>query len=277
MTAPMTKSRVRYAALLMGVAVAAGAAATVAPQPARAQAQQSGIVGRIEVRGNERIEADTILSYLPIQVGDTIDQAKLDLAVKTLAETQLFSDERIDLQGDTLVVQVVENPIINQVIFEGNSSLEDRQAARRGDRAATRHLHPRQGAGGRGSDHRALPSGGPYLGHRHAQDRQPAAAPRRPDLRDQRRVRRAASPASISRATRYSLPTILRDVVVTKESHWYGFFEIQRQLRPRPHRVRPRTATKVLPQQGLFRLPSGVFGRRAVAGPQQLRRHLYFG
>jgi len=125
MTEPMTKSRARYAALFCGVALIVGLAATAAPQRAIAQAQQSGIVGRIVVQGNERIEQDTILSYLPIQVGDTVDQAKLDLALKTLTRTELFSDVRIQLQGDTLLVQVVENPIINQVLFEGNSSIKE--------------------------------------------------------------------------------------------------------------------------------------------------------
>ena len=125
MTEPMTKSRARYAALFSGVALICGVAAMVAPDRALAQAQQSGIVGRIVVQGNERIEQDTILSYLPVQIGDTVDQARLDLALKTLTRTDLFSDVRIQLQGDTLLVQVVENPIINQVLFEGNSSIKE--------------------------------------------------------------------------------------------------------------------------------------------------------
>ncbi|HEY1752370.1 MAG TPA: outer membrane protein assembly factor BamA [Caulobacteraceae bacterium] len=125
MIEPMTKSRARRAALVSGLALAIGmgGAGALAPTVALAQ-QQSGIVGRIVVQGNERIEQDTILSYLPIQVGDTVDQQRLDLALKTLTRTDLFSDVRIQLQGDTLVVQVVENPIINQVLFEGNSNLK---------------------------------------------------------------------------------------------------------------------------------------------------------
>ncbi len=122
----MTRSRARYAALLSGVALYAGAAAVCAfwPAAALAQQQQGGVVGRIVVQGNERIEQDTILSYLPIQVGDTVDQARLDLALKTLTRTELFSDVSITLQGDTLLVRVVENPIINRVLFEGNSSIK---------------------------------------------------------------------------------------------------------------------------------------------------------
>ncbi|HEY3797126.1 MAG TPA: outer membrane protein assembly factor BamA [Caulobacteraceae bacterium] len=122
----MTTSRARCAALLSGVALAVlGAAVVAVPTRAVAQADQSGIVGRIVVEGNERIEQETILSYLPIQVGDTVDPTKLDLAFKTLTRTGLFADVRITLRGDTLLVEVVENPIINQVLFEGNSSIKE--------------------------------------------------------------------------------------------------------------------------------------------------------
>ncbi|MDO8296013.1 MAG: outer membrane protein assembly factor BamA [Caulobacter sp.] len=95
--------------------------------PAAAYAQvESGVVQRILVQGNERIEAGTVLSYLPIQPGDTVDSARIDVALKTLFRTDLFADVKIDLQpnGD-LVVRVVENPIINRVIFEGNSALKE--------------------------------------------------------------------------------------------------------------------------------------------------------
>ena len=84
---------------------------------------QNVVIRHIAVEGNERIETGTILSYLPIAVGDTVDAARLDLALKTLARTDLFSDENMTVQGDTLIVRVVENPIVNQVVFEGNSAL----------------------------------------------------------------------------------------------------------------------------------------------------------
>ncbi len=126
MTQPMTKSRARCAALFSSVALVVGLITVAAPGLAVAQSvAETGVVARIDVQGNERIERDTILSYLPIQVGDTVDAAKLDLALKTLTRTELFSDVRIEVQGDTLVVQVVENPIINQVLFEGNSSIKE--------------------------------------------------------------------------------------------------------------------------------------------------------
>ena len=102
----------------------APAAAPAAPAPPPPPAPPA-VVQRILVQGNERIEASTILSYLPIQVGDTVDAAKLDLAVKTIYRTDLFADVSMEMQGADLVVRVSENPIINQVVFEGNHALKE--------------------------------------------------------------------------------------------------------------------------------------------------------
>ena len=90
--------------------------------------QQSAVVNRILIQGNQRIDQTTVLSYLPIQAGDVIDAALLDVAIRTLTRTQLFADVQIGLQpnGD-LVVTIVENPIINQVVFEGNSALSEKK------------------------------------------------------------------------------------------------------------------------------------------------------
>ncbi len=94
-----------------------------APPPAEAQRVQ---VNRILVRGNQRIDQTTVLSYLPIQPGDTVDDAVLDVAVRTLTRTQLFADVQLGVQpnGD-LIVEIVENPIINQVVFEGNAAIAE--------------------------------------------------------------------------------------------------------------------------------------------------------
>jgi outer membrane protein insertion porin family len=120
----MTLPRARSAALVSGIALLFSSTAMTAV-PTLAFAQQSGVVGRIVVQGNERIEDTTILSYLPIQPGDTVDSAKIDLALKTLFRTDLFADVKIDLQGTDLIVRVVENPIVNRVLFEGNSNLKE--------------------------------------------------------------------------------------------------------------------------------------------------------
>lgn len=121
----MKHARAHSAAIVTLAALLMGTTALTLPTTALAQVEQ-GAVQRILVQGNERIEAGTVLSYLPIQPGDQVDSARIDVALKTLFRTDLFADVKIDLQqnGD-LVVRVVENPIINRVIFEGNSALKE--------------------------------------------------------------------------------------------------------------------------------------------------------
>ena len=94
------------------------------PQAAPALAPQNAVISGIQIVGNERIDSETILSYLPLSVGDTVDSAKLDLGLKALFKTDLFSDVKLDMDGSTLIVRVVENPVINQVLFEGNSNIK---------------------------------------------------------------------------------------------------------------------------------------------------------
>ncbi|MGN6424944.1 MAG: outer membrane protein assembly factor BamA [Asticcacaulis sp.] len=110
----------------------APAAAQDAPPaaPAEAQAQPEPVaanptarVDRIVVNGNERIDSQTIVSYLPFQTGATVDSELIDLAVKTLYNTDLFSDVQIVMNGNTMDITVVESPIINQVVFEGNHAM----------------------------------------------------------------------------------------------------------------------------------------------------------
>jgi outer membrane protein insertion porin family len=125
MADPRFQPRARCAVLVSALALVLGGALGGAPEMACAQAVQSGVISQIEIHGNERIDPETIRSYLPLSVGDSVDSAKIDTAVKALFRTDLFSDVKIDFQNGNLIVQVVENPVINQVLFEGNSSEKD--------------------------------------------------------------------------------------------------------------------------------------------------------
>lgn len=107
----------------------APAAAAQTPQVQMAQPEaERAAVNRIVVRGNQRIDQTTVLSYLPIQPGDTIDAVTIDVAVRTLSRTGLFADVQIGLQANgDLIVEIAENPIINQVTFEGNKALAEKK------------------------------------------------------------------------------------------------------------------------------------------------------
>lgn len=90
-----------------------------------AQTLSGETIRQIRVEGNQRIEGRTIQSYLLVQPGDRFDPDRIDLSLKTLFATGLFADASFETDGMDLIVRVVENPIINRVIFEGNSALDD--------------------------------------------------------------------------------------------------------------------------------------------------------
>jgi len=91
---------------------------------ARPAEAQSGAIRDIRVVGNRRVEPETVRTYLRFNVGDAYDAAKVDASIKSLFATGLFSDVRIDREGATVVVTVVENPVVNQVAFEGNREVD---------------------------------------------------------------------------------------------------------------------------------------------------------
>lgn len=92
-------------------------------QPPQPQPQQPQIISRILVEGNQRIEARTVLSYLLVKAGDPFDQERIGLSVRALGATGLFADIQMEVRGNDLVVRVLENPIINRIIFEGNNAV----------------------------------------------------------------------------------------------------------------------------------------------------------
>lgn len=87
---------------------------------------QNNTIREIEVVGVQRTEASTVKSYLLVQPGDPFDDARIDRSLKSLFATGLFADVSITRDGDRLVVNVVENPIVNQVAFEGNRKIDDK-------------------------------------------------------------------------------------------------------------------------------------------------------
>jgi outer membrane protein insertion porin family len=87
------------------------------------------VVNRIVVEGNQRVDEATVRAYLVIQPGQNFTQADEDESLKALFETGLFSDVSIDQQGGTLLVIVVENPVLAEVAFEGNRKFKDEQLA----------------------------------------------------------------------------------------------------------------------------------------------------
>ena len=79
----------------------------------------------VTVEGNQAIEPATIISYAGIGRGETVSAARLNDAYQNIVNSGLFESVELVPQGNTLVIRVVEYPMINIVNFEGNSRLKD--------------------------------------------------------------------------------------------------------------------------------------------------------
>ena len=108
--------------LLLGMG--AMLAPNVVAQDAENVQNRPDFIKSIKVIGNQRVEANTVASYLLIAPGDRYSDQRIDLSIKTLFATGLFADVLIEPGDGNLVIRVVENPIINRVIIEGNKALK---------------------------------------------------------------------------------------------------------------------------------------------------------
>ena len=114
----------RISFFLRKIAVAIGLL-TLAFSAQVSYAQSASQVDEIIVSGNSRVSTTTILSYLPISLGDKVTSATLNSAIENLFETKLFEDVSLSVDGNVLAIAVVENPIVNRINIEGNDVLKD--------------------------------------------------------------------------------------------------------------------------------------------------------
>ena len=119
-------ARAVFFALLAGAVLPMLTVAAIELSSTKALAQSSGLIRDIRVEGNRRVEPETVRSYLKFAPGSSYSAEAVDDSLKALFATGLFSDVRIRKQKSTVIVLVVENPIINRVAFEGNSEIDDK-------------------------------------------------------------------------------------------------------------------------------------------------------
>ncbi|QSB43459.1 outer membrane protein assembly factor BamA [Tsuneonella flava] len=82
-------------------------------------------ITEINVVGAERLEPNTILSYIRLRVGQPYSAAAADQALKDLAATELFSDYSIQNNNGIVTIKITENPVINRIILEGNKRIKN--------------------------------------------------------------------------------------------------------------------------------------------------------
>ena len=85
---------------------------------------QAEVIEKMQVKGNQRLEAETIYSYLPFAVGDDVDTNAVNEAIKELYKTGFFNDVKIDVKGFSVVIDVDERPAISSITFEGNDKVD---------------------------------------------------------------------------------------------------------------------------------------------------------
>ncbi|WP_423820786.1 outer membrane protein assembly factor BamA [Salinisphaera sp. SPP-AMP-43] len=101
---------------------AAGALLVVYAAGAWAQSYDFQIAN-IKVEGVKRLEPGTVLTYLPVSVGDRMSEIRAQQSIRALYDSGLFENVALDRQGDTLVVNVAERPEIASFKIEGNKAI----------------------------------------------------------------------------------------------------------------------------------------------------------
>ena len=111
------------AAFAQEAAPTATAPAADATAPSVA-APEGGTIRSIRVVGNQRLEAQTILSYIKLRVGQPYSAAAADEALKELYATELLANAQVRNEDGIVVIEVQENPVVNRIVLEGNKLLQ---------------------------------------------------------------------------------------------------------------------------------------------------------
>ncbi len=112
-----------FAALLAGTAIIFAAAPALAQS--RAAPAADGIIKTVNVTGSQRLEPDTVRSYIKLRPGGKYTTESLDQAIRDLFDTELFTDVQIRDNDGNLTIEIRENPVINRIVLEGNKRLKE--------------------------------------------------------------------------------------------------------------------------------------------------------
>jgi len=108
--------RLKYAAALPAIFAVPAVLAQSAPG--------EFTVGDIRIEGLQRITEGTVYNYLPVNIGDRMDQRRVEESMRALYATGFFRDVEIRRDGGTLVVAVAERPSIESFTLAGNKDIK---------------------------------------------------------------------------------------------------------------------------------------------------------
>ena len=77
------------------------------------------IIKKIDISGNERITSETINVFTSISINDDVDANKINFILKELYDTGFFKDVKVKVENNILKINVIENPIIQDIKYEG--------------------------------------------------------------------------------------------------------------------------------------------------------------
>ena len=120
-------SRLRFSQFGMLLAALVFCSFPAIAQSAAATKSSSFVVEEIKVEGLQRMELGTFFNMLPLQVGETLEIARVPTIIRTLFSAENFDDIRIFRDGNTLLIDVVERPTISDITIDGNKDIKTEQ------------------------------------------------------------------------------------------------------------------------------------------------------
>ena len=112
------------------IAPAAAAPLLDPAPPAPAPQTDGGTIKSIAVSGSQRIEPETVRSYVRLRAGAPYTRESLDQALQDLFATELFADVQIRDESGALTIIVKENPVVNRIVFEGNKRIKEEKLSK---------------------------------------------------------------------------------------------------------------------------------------------------
>src|SRR3990167_4305317 len=111
--------KIQFKQLSLAVLLALGSSGAFAIEPF--------VVQDIEVRGLQRVELGTFFTYLPLRVGETLDDVRVPQVVRALYRQGSFESVKLERDGNKLIVVIEERPTISTITFDGNKQIKTEQ------------------------------------------------------------------------------------------------------------------------------------------------------